>query len=154
MAVRGQKPKPVAEKILLGNPGKRALTTAVPKPKGGKLQCPEDVTADPVALAKWEHYTTTTTPGHLLPVDAPMLAELCLTWSMLVKARRDLKTTGDLVKTPTGQWVQSPFMPIVNRQRDAFIKLSSCLCIPPSERNRLGVHEGEDDDPVAHFFDA
>lgn len=154
MPAPGRKPTPVAEKILLGNPGKRPLTTLVPKPRGGSLACPEEVRSDPIALERWEHYTTTTATGHLMPVDGPLLAELCLTMSMLKSARENLKKTGDVVKTPTGQWVQSPFLPIVNRQRDAVIKLASNLSLTVSERNRMGEHSGDDDDPTAHFFDA
>ena len=33
MAQRGRKPKPTAVKVLEGNPGKRSLNTAEPKPE-------------------------------------------------------------------------------------------------------------------------
>ena len=40
MAQRGRKPKPTAVKVLEGNPGKRSLNTAEPKPEKKAPRCP------------------------------------------------------------------------------------------------------------------
>jgi len=154
MALRGRKPTPVSEKILLGNPGGRPLKTVVPKVKSGRIACPPEVADDPKALEYWEHFVTATGPGHLMPVDAPMLAELCLTLSMLHSARAKLRVTGDVMKSKDGGFYQSPWLTVVNRQREAMIKLMSNLALSTAERNRMGGHDVEDDDPTAHFFDA
>jgi hypothetical protein len=36
----------VADKLIRGNPGKRGLTTLVPPPKAGALDCPAHVAED------------------------------------------------------------------------------------------------------------
>jgi P27 family predicted phage terminase small subunit len=154
MALRGRKPTPAAEKILLGNPGHRAITTVVPRPKGGSITVPPEVAQDAKAQEYWDHFITTTAPGHLMPVDAPMLAELCQTLSMLHSARAKLRVTGDVMKSKDGNFYQSPWLPVVNRQREAMIKLMSNLALSTAERNRMGGHDAEDDDPTSHFFDA
>lgn len=154
MALRGRKPTSTAEKILLGNPGGRPLKTVVPKAKGGRIPVPPEVEQDPKALEYWHHFLTTTAPGHLMPVDAPMLAELCHTLSMLHSARAKLRVTGDVMKSKDGNFYQSPWLAVVNRQREAMIKLMSNLALSTAERNRMGGHDAEDDDPTAHFFDA
>lgn len=155
MALRGRKPTPVETKILLGNPGGRALTTAVPKPRNGPIPCPEEVEADKIALEAWIHYTTTTDPGHLKPVDAPMLAELCLVISALKRNRAMLAKTGEMMQSKeTKAFYQSPFLSVVRHHREAMIKLCGQLSLSVAERNRVGVHDAEDDDPAARFFDA
>ena len=40
MAQRGRKPKPTAVKVLEGNPDKRSLNTAEPKPEKKAPRCP------------------------------------------------------------------------------------------------------------------
>lgn len=155
MALRGRKPTPASTKILLGNPGGRPITTVVPKPRRGPLECPPEVEKDKVAKQYWEHFLTTTDPGHLMPVDAPMLAELCQTMSMLHSARAKLWVTGDIVKAKDGVTMYpSPWLAVVNRQREAMIKLMSNLALSPAERNRMGLHDAEDADPTDRFFDA
>ena len=39
---------------------------------------------------------------------------------------------------PTGPIIQSPWMPIVNRQTELARKLAADLALPPAERNRVG----------------
>jgi P27 family predicted phage terminase small subunit len=154
MSIRGRKPTPVETKIVMGNPGRRPLTTAVPKPPRGPLVCPPEVADDAKALEYWRHYTSTTARGHLMPVDAPLLAELCSALAALHVARANLRKTGDLVKTPNGNWVYSPFFTMVKSHREAVIKLTSNLSLTVAERNRLGVNDDEADDPTDHYFDA
>jgi phage terminase small subunit len=154
MALRGRKPTSTADKILLGNPGGRPLKTVVPKARAGRIAVPPEVEADPKAQEYWDHFTTTTAPGHLMPVDGPMLAELCYTMSLLHSARAKLRVTGDVMKSKDGNFYQSPWLTVVNRQREAMIKLMSNLSLSVAERNRMGGHDVEDEDPVAHFFDA
>lgn len=155
MAMPGKKPKTVAQKRVEGNMGKRALTTMVPKPRGGALVCPTAVMKNERALVYWDLYTGTAAPGHLAPLDAPLLARMCLCFALADEAWDDMVASGKLVKAPnTGLPIQSPFLPIWNRQNEIALKICSALCLPPAERNRLGAVDDDDDDPTAHFFDA
>jgi hypothetical protein len=78
MAQRGRKPKPVAAKLAAGNPGKRPLTTLVPSPAPGDMLCPQSVQHNERAFAYWSMYLANAAPGHLSPIDAPLLARLCM----------------------------------------------------------------------------
>lgn len=78
MAIRGNRPRPVAEKRIRGNPGHRPLTTLVPAPADGPLLCPAQVAANETAKAYWAMYLANAAPGHLAPIDAPLLARLCM----------------------------------------------------------------------------
>lgn len=155
MALRGRKPTPVAVKKVTGNPGHRPMTTMVPPPRPGDLLCPMNVQNDPRALAYWQMYLANAAPGHLAPIDAPLLARLCKALSRADKAEAEMDQTGLLVKAPnTGLPIQSPLLSIVNGQTRIAAKIAAQLCLAPAERNRLGACDPDDHDPAAVYFDA
>jgi hypothetical protein len=154
VAVRGNRPKPVADKRIRGNPGNRALTTIVPAPRGGAIICPVHVAANQTAQAYWDMYLANAAPGHLAPMDAPLLARLCMSLARVDEAER-LMGANMLVKAPnTGLPIQSPYLAIINRQTEIARKLASELALPPAQRNRLGIHDGDGvtDDPAEKYF--
>ncbi len=153
MVSPGRKPTPVADKILAGNPGKRRLTRPIPDPPEGPLEVPEEVREDPVALYWWRHYERNF--RHLKPGDEPMLMDLCLSRSILKRNRAQMAKGGEVVRAPnTGLPIQSPWLSIVNKQVDLSRKLAAELGFPPSERNRIGQAEPDDNDPTAVYFNA
>jgi hypothetical protein len=73
VAQRGRKPKPIADKAVRGNPGKRALTTIVPEPRRRDLICPLAVANNPIAKAYWDHFLGSTAPCRAtIKVRAPV----------------------------------------------------------------------------------
>ena len=83
---RGRKPKSVATKIAAGNPGKRPLTTLVPAPRPGEMMCPQVIQRNVRARSYWDMYRANAAPGHLNPMDAPLLARLCMALAYADKA--------------------------------------------------------------------
>jgi hypothetical protein len=152
MAQRGRKPKPVAAKIAAGNPGKRPLTTLVPAPAAGVMLCPTVVQRNPRARAYWEMYLANAAPGHLSPIDAPLLARLCVALAYADEANEKLEELGLLIRAPnTGLPLQSPYLPVLNRQTEIARKLAAELALPPAQRNRVGPYEP---DGAASAWDA
>lgn len=148
MAQRGRKPKPVSVKIAAGNPGKRPLSMLVPMPVRGDMICPRSVEQNARALAYWTMFTSNVAPGHLLPIDAPLLARLCTALAYADQANEQIEELGMLVKAPnTGLPIQSPYFPILNRQTDLARKLAAELALPPAQRNRAGAYAGESSGP-------
>jgi Phage terminase, small subunit len=144
MAQRGRKPKPVAAKIAAGNPGKRSLTTLVPPPRAGDMLCPQAVQRNERALAYWTMYLANAAPGHLSPMDGPLLARLCMALAYADEANEKIEATGLLVKAPnTGLPIQSPYLPVLNRQTEIARKLAAELALPPAQRNRVGPYAPE-----------
>src|SRR3954452_6574508 len=101
MAMRGRKPKPVAEKGLAGNPGKRSLKTVVGAPQAGDMLCPRSVEGNGRAKGYWDMYLANAAPGHLTPLDAPLLARRCVALAYADEANEKLDATGLLVKART-----------------------------------------------------
>lgn len=141
MSQRGRKPKPMAAKVAAGNPGKRSLATLVPSPKDGSMLCPTVVDQNERARGYWAMYLANAAPGHLMPIDAPLLARLCIALAFADEANERIAETGLLVKAPHSSYpLQSPYLPILNRQTDLARKLASELALPPSQRNRVGTY--------------
>src|SRR3954452_18175439 len=138
MAQRGRKPKPVAAKRAAGNPGRRPLTTLVPSPVQGELLCPTVVQRNPRARSYWAMYLANAAPGHLTPIDAPLLARLCVALAYADEANEKIEELGMLVKAPnTGLPLQSPYFPVLNRQTEIARKLAAELALPPAQRDRV-----------------
>lgn len=147
MAKPGSKPRSIAEKKVRGNPGRRPLTPIVPAPPAGVMMCPLQVSGNPRANAYWNNYLNNAAPGHLAPIDGPMLAMLCMALArkdeaeaamdgkMLVQLRAPGQKKDD---PPRGAIIQSPWLPIINRQTELARRLASDLALPPAERNRIG----------------
>ena len=141
MAQRGRKPKTVAAKVAAGNPGKRCLSTLVPPPQAGEMLCPQVVERNGRARGYWAMYLANAAPGHLTPMDAPLLARLCMALAYADEANEMIEATGLLVKAPnTGLPIQSPYLPVLNRQTEIARKLASELALPPAQRNRIGPY--------------
>ncbi len=138
MALRGRKPKSLAEKRLTGTLRKHPVAPVVPEPPEGGLLCPVAVRDDPRAAAYWDMYLASTAPGHLTTVDAPLLARLCLALAYADEATAQVQALGLLVKAPNTKLpIQSPWVAIMNRQTEIARKLAAELALPPAQRGRV-----------------
>jgi phage terminase small subunit len=150
MVQRGRKPKSIAAKIAAGNPGKRLLSTVVPAPKAGDMLCPQAVAGNQRALAYWTMFRANAAPGHLTPIDAPLLGRLCMCLAYADDANEKIAVSGLMVKAPnTGLPIQSPYLAVMNRQTEIARKLAAELALPPAQRNRMGPHAAGEGTPSA-----
>lgn len=153
MAVRGRKPTTIAERMVTGRTALRPMTTAVPPPPDGVMTCPDTVMGNERARAYWDHTLATVAPGHLAPVDSPLLARYCTALARADEAELAMAATGMVIPAPnTGLLIQSPWLAIINRQAEMAHKLAAELCLPPAQRNRVGVHKPAAD-PLDQYFD-
>ena len=76
MAQRGRKPKPTAIKVLEGNPGKRSLNTAEPKPEKKAPRCPSWLEEE--AKKEWKRMSKQLEQlGILTEIDMAAFAGYC-----------------------------------------------------------------------------
>ncbi len=149
MGLRGPIPKPTALKILEGNPGKRPLNRHEPNP-GGVPQCPKHLDAQ--ARREWRRLLPILLKMRVLTeADYIALANLCQTYSTMVKAQEQLQKAGLLYKSQSGYIQQSPLLSIVNSCVETITKLCREFGLTPSSRSRLTMNEidGNKGDPVA-----
>ena len=111
MATRGRKPTPTAIKELEGNPGKRPLNKAEPKPVKKAPPCP-----------KWLE---------------PDFASYCQAYARWKEAEEFISQHGTIVKTPSGYWQQVPQVSIAQTYLKIMNKIAEQFGLTPSSRSRI-----------------
>lgn len=107
MAQRGRKPKPTAVKVLEGNPGKRSLNTAEPKPEKKAPRCPSWLEDE--AKKEWKRMSKQLEQlGILTEIDMTAFAGYCQAYARWKEAEEFITQHGTIVKTPSGYWQQVP----------------------------------------------
>lgn len=151
--MKGRKPTPTAIKKLNGNPGKRKLNDAEPKPKGGKPSCPPHVQGE--ARKEWNRISKDLhAAGLLTKIDKAALAAYCTHWGRWVDAEEQLRKHGPIVKSPSGYPIQNPYLAIANKAMQAMAKLLVEFGMTPSSRSRIAVDKADAADELAAFLDS
>jgi P27 family predicted phage terminase small subunit len=138
MAAPGRKPKPTIEKELAGNPGKRAINHAEPKPKAALPRRPEFLTGP--ARTEWyrisrELYLL----GLLAKIDSTILAAYCSMYGTYVQAEKQLKRKSVhlVVITDKGNLYQHPLVGIRNQAIAQMVRIAVEFGMTPSARSRV-----------------
>jgi P27 family predicted phage terminase small subunit len=153
MGLRGPAPRPTRLRILEGNPSKRPLNRAEPKPRVKAPQCPDHL--DDLAKAEWKRLVRIIRHMKLLTeADYIALSNLCQAYSRMVKAERKLAEAGLLYKTQSGYVQQSPLLSIINSSVETITKLCREFGLTPSSRSRIQLSSSEtsqQDDGILDF---
>lgn len=148
--MRGRRPKPTQLRLLQGNAGKRALRSNEPRPHGDLFEAPADLPAGAVPF--WTRAIADAPQGLLKRLDQRLL----FTWAVAAWLHSDaiakLSASTLLARTKSGELIQNPYLPIVNRQAEIMRKCASEMGFTPTSRSRIQVEpEAEDVDPFARF---
>lgn len=134
--MQGRKPKPTALKLLAGNPGKRALNRAEPRPKVVMPRPPEHLSDE--EKAKWKVVVRELHPlGLVTRIDVDALAMYCVIFVRWMKAEKMVREKGEIIKTAAGNIIQNPYLSIANRALEQLNKLGAEFGMTPSSRSRV-----------------
>jgi P27 family predicted phage terminase small subunit len=155
----GRKPKPTRLKLVAGNPGRRKLNHAEPKPRRGRPSAPAHVSDK--ARETWRYVAgVLDRMGVLTEADALALEMLCEAYADYLAARAELKAFGsNYYETTTKDGsVMHRLHPAVGALQDADRRIKSWLIEfgqTPSARSRIKVEGYEPDEHgvAAKFFD-
>jgi P27 family predicted phage terminase small subunit len=152
--MRGRKPKPTAQKVIAGNPGRRPLPSREPlhATADAAFDAPPPELADnPDALAEWAHLAPQLRAARqVTDVDRSALLALCIEWSLYLEART--KAHPRVVAAPSGYAMPNPWLSVKNRALAACLKLWPELGLTPSSRTRVDrAPLGVGGDPFAEF---
>ena len=143
--MRGRKPKPVALRVLEGNPGKRPIGRE-PRPAGGQPSCPAHLS--PTAKAEWKRLARMLNQiGILTQADRAALAAYCQAYGRWVEAERKLAETPTLIRLPSGYIQPSPWLAISNKQMELMQRYMAELGLTPAARARLAVQVATEPKP-------
>jgi P27 family predicted phage terminase small subunit len=141
----GRKPKPTHLKLVTGNPGKRRLNKREPQPPGNLEAVPEWLSES--QRAGWTYAIASAPTGLLKRLDRSVLTIWVIAEDLHRQAAEKVAQFGLLTKAPnTGLPIQSPFLPIVNKQAQIMLKAAAELGFTPSSRSRVTT---DDDVPEA-----
>jgi P27 family predicted phage terminase small subunit len=136
--VRGRKPIPTHLKILRGNPGKRRLNSDEPIPEGDLKDPPNWLSES--QKAGWNYAIEHAPKGLLKKLDCSALVAWVVAQDMHRQATEMVARHGLLIRAPaTGVPIQSPYVPIINRQAGIMLKAAEQLGFTPVARSRVQV---------------
>lgn len=153
--MRGRKPVPTHLRMIRGNPGKRAMNQNEPMPTGDLLDPPEWMNES--QKAGWNYAVENAPRGLLKKLDRSVLVAWAVAEDLHHQASLMLEKYGMLTKAPnTGLPIQSPYLPIVNKQAAIMLKAAEQLGFSPVSRSRVqlvGEVSPQDDDRWARLRD-
>ena len=157
MVKSGPKPKPSKLKLVRGNPGKRPLNEAEPKPEpnANVPAAPRHLSKD--ALKEWQRVCSDLVAlGILTNLDRAALAAYCQSYGRWVQAERALakiegKADSLTVETQSGNTIQSPLVGIANKAMADMVRYSAEFGMTPSARTRVHAEPVQEDNPFAQF---
>ena len=136
MATRGRKPTPTAIKELEGNPGKRPLNDAEPKPQKKAPACPKWLDAD--AKKEWRRLAKTMEAmGVLTEVDMAAFAGYCQAYARWKQAEERITDRGLVMRTPSGYAQQVPYISIAQQYLRLMNQFAEQFGLTPAARSRI-----------------
>lgn len=153
----GRRPKPTVLKLVEGNPGKRKINKAEPKPKREVPSCPAHL-SDAGKVAWGRLSVLLDRMGVLTEADSAALERLCDCYSDILICRESLKADGWTYKTMDAQGnTLIKGNPAATQLRAADSQFKSYLIefgLTPAARSKVQVKDDGDQkqDPLNEFF--
>ena len=154
MAPRGRKPKPTGLKLVTGNPGKRALNKAEPKPTSPLGEPPAHLSKD--AIGEWDRVSGELASSKIATgLDVAALAAYCQAFGRWAQAERALakmsnQADGLIIKTVSGNMIQNPLVGVANKAMADMVRYAAEFGMTPSARSRVEmVGGGAEENPFA-----
>lgn len=146
--MRGRKPKPVALKVLAGNPGKRPIKAQTVRPVPRAPYCPRWLS--PAAKDEWRRVVPELDKlGLLTEIDVAALAAYCQAYARWREAEAILEREGIVVehtnKAGATNVVTHPAFFIAQKYAQQMRAFAAEFGMTPSSRARLSLPEVEDD---------
>lgn len=150
----GRRPKPTALKELAGNPGKRPLNDAEPRPEIGEPERPKGL--DKPARRAWRIIVPKLLAmGVLTKADGQALASYCDCVMLIERSRRDIKTFGIFTTNAlTGERKKSPAVQILLEATAKKKSIEVEFGLTPASRSKLKMTANGDaqEDEADAFF--
>lgn len=98
----------------------------------------------------WDRAIQSAPKGLLTKIDSSVLEIYVTAVAAHEEAQRMLRLEGQVITSPNGHLIQSPYMAILNKQAFLILKTSAVLGFTPASRSRLDIEpEPDPDNPFA-----
>ncbi len=150
---KGRKRKPSNIHKLHGNPGKRARNTKEPQPTVCIPKPPKHISR--LAKREWRRVTPHLEQlGILSEIDSTALAAYCQSYSRWVSAEKKLALYGEIVKSPNGYPIQSPYLAVSNTALKFMRDFATEFGMTPSSRSRVSITGEPSRGKLARFLES
>lgn len=141
--MRGRKPTPTVLKLLRGNPGKRAINKAEPKPGPLEADCPEELT-DGVAQQEWARtIQPAIATGQITAADRVFAIAHCELWATWRSQLADASRHPHVVAVGQNKHpMPNPARVMSNKTLQLLAKVDAELGLTPVSRSRVSVGPG------------
>jgi P27 family predicted phage terminase small subunit len=150
----GPRPKPTLLHVVRGTPtAKRRAKNPEPIAPGRLTEPPDWLTE--AQKDGWRYAIDNAPLALLRRIDRTLLTTWVIAEGMHREAAIKVAQYGLLAKSPSGFPIQSPYLPIVNRQALILNRTAAELGFTPSSRARLTLgaqSTPHEDDPAKEFF--
>ena len=137
---------------LRGNPGKRRLNDAEPRPTTKAPPCPGCL--GDAARKEWQRLARELAElGLLTRIDRGLLAAYCQAHALWVEAVSSIERYGTMIKSPNGHPMQSPYVAVVNRQVEIMGRIAAEFGMTPSSRSRIRAGAPALEDPFEQYLE-
>lgn len=135
---RGRKPKPVALKVIQGNPGKRKLDKNAPAPDAlTEVPAPPEWMPEEAA-GIWKRAAPWLVESKILtPTDLHNLEAFCMAYQRWREAQDDITLRGIIVPTGPHKEGKNPACTVANESLRQVATFGAALGLDPAARARL-----------------
>lgn len=146
--MRGRKPTADIIKFTRGTARKSRVNTQAPKIEKSLPKPPEFLS--PIALEEWNRVVSILDRARMVSaLDQAILAAYASSYDDWITAlnafnamaRKDPVTSGRLITTTNGNFIQNPLLGIANKARSDMVKYAAELGITPVSRGRVRALE-------------
>jgi P27 family predicted phage terminase small subunit len=149
----GHNRKPMALRLIQGNPGRRPINKHEPKPPARMPQCPRHL--DGEARAEWRRLAPQLfAAGLLTELDVAALSALCVTWALWSEAEQKLASESLTVTGRGGAVRPSPWIAIASRAQRDMQLLAAEFGMTPNSRQRIRVVAPAAPDPFDELLNS
>lgn len=135
----GPRPHPTALRLLRGNPSKRGINRAEPKPGPLATACPDEL-LDPVARAEWDRVAPgMIVSGQVTVLDRAALIGYCVKYAQWQALELEARGHPFLVRAPSGYPMPNPALGMANKAFNLMLKAAAELGMTPAGRSRVHV---------------
>lgn len=139
----GRPRTPTHLKLISGTLRKSRVHDDEPKPEGDLLHAPKWMNAAQAQI--WRRVLGTSPDGLLKQLDEDVFTTLVLAVDLRNRAIAELAKQDSLLeKTSNGNYVQSQYLSIINRQGEIIGKAASDLGFTPTSRTRIALRASKE----------
>lgn len=151
MGSRGPAPTPTVIKKLRGNPGKRKLNGAEPRPAARIPTAPRWMSAE----GKREYRKLARLllgAGLLTEIDGVALAMMCEALDVYRRAKEAMGGEGVVVTSDKGNSYQHPALGVMNGARSDVLRWAREFGMTPASRTRISVEGAGEEESLADIL--